>query len=395
MTNQQNMADNRIFAKVPRNFAVKSLKNGTHLLYRVNLLIAAFDKDGKGWVDKKEFMAWANANAKFTRQQFYDAISNPASHFFFWTGSDSNKVSYAGKIKLTEYFRTHPGEYAMIDVANLKHPEDVRAWFYACVFSPKGSTISRAKIEELTGIAKTSQIRYEKIAQIVVRPNMVMAQMSEQDMSDPESQQKFFESLPLPKSEDGERSIPVRRAGNKITWQTSNTYFPQYTARPLKYGRFSNRVRTVLKALNTSSDGSDTVAAPAYKSMSATKSAGNNGTGVDIGRRANQRVFYSDKPENQQFAYFTDQRESFIGTGRQTRTFQKNVRGNLLAYNKFAPTKDKKKANPYAFLDRDGFVCVGNVNVVLENIKAIAADAQKSKQNFDIEGFCNSDISLW
>ena len=357
MSNEQ-ISDNQKFVKVPREFGWRAVRDDVHLLYRFHVLLQSFDKDGKGYVMYKPFIDYLRDECGFTDDQYYAAFNDPASEKFFKIGRNRETISYVSRKKLQDIFDSPPGNFALINPKNFVNPEDARAWLYSCLFNPEeGTNLSREKIEELTKVSKSSQIRYEKIAGITKQLNMVQAEIPEEAKSDPEKLQEFYESLPLPKPTNGEEgSVPVAKNGSNVRWQTSNTYRGNYAVKKANRG---SRRDTVKRQSNNKKKQSK----PAINAVSSAKVEVNReDAGEKNGGIAYRRVFYDNPNDYSGFA--KDDNGSFLYTGRRVNAFSPHSHGRLYSYNKFVPTNKQEKSVAYAFLDENGFVRVADVKAV-------------------------------
>lgn len=142
-------------------------KQGYISAYRAWLAMKSIDP-GHGWILYKEavkilcdILNIKKPRARQLLRQFDDQ----------WWKIQRDRVWLKGKTKLVDFLDIDlDGEKVLIDIENLHTLSKFNAALFGSFYAKNPKTISRARLKQIWGVSKTTQIRYEKKAQITKRP---------------------------------------------------------------------------------------------------------------------------------------------------------------------------------------------------------------------------------
>jgi len=178
--------------------------------YRLWLLLRSLDSEGRGWVD------FGKAQESFlrlglSRRSFRDILRKGEG---FWWTRVRGRIFYSGLEKVCLRLRVLPGRPVLIPLP--KRLSEFRALLHASFFV-KEKTISRRRLQELTGKSKTTLRRWEKLTGVKIQPNLGYS---------PKLLSKSSSSYRcIGYSEEGQPFWEVCLDGKaRLTWQISNSY---------------------------------------------------------------------------------------------------------------------------------------------------------------------------
>jgi hypothetical protein len=136
--------------------------------------LRAINDWGSGRLDQTKAIYALTHNFNYSKSAAYRVLNEGFGKF--WDKRDRNgsiTIYLYSLKKIARYFNTRCGHYFLeipiLDfVGNGKNRVATqRTWLYACFYKPQGSDaspISRASIQEATGVRRRSQQRYDKVA---------------------------------------------------------------------------------------------------------------------------------------------------------------------------------------------------------------------------------------
>jgi len=201
--------------------------------YRLWLLLRSLDEQGKGWVSYEEALE-AFLKLGLSRRSFRDILRKGEG--LWWTRAQK-RIFYFGLEKVCLRLQVLPGRPILVPLA--RRLSEFRALLHASFFV-KPKTISRTRLQELTGKSKTTLRRWEKLTGVKVQPNLGYSPK-------PLSKEKSSVSRCIGYDEEGQPFWEVCLDGKAhLAWQIPNTYVAEFERAP--YG-LARRIRKKLRPL--------------------------------------------------------------------------------------------------------------------------------------------------
>lgn len=175
--------------------------------YRVFVLLKSID-DGSGRISNK--VANKATTLFFNRNFTIKSLSRlpELAKYMVFTDTDVYLSSWE---KIWDYFEVSPYTWTEIPLNAVKSKKDFLAYIYAGFISTR--TISREKIEEITGIARSTQYKYERISDCSKSFNYL--EMTEEE---------YLDDQYIPTDEDGKVTGVFVKDG-MFYRQMPNTYY--------------------------------------------------------------------------------------------------------------------------------------------------------------------------
>lgn len=279
-------------------------------------LLRANDPKGKGYVDYQQFFSFLKSIG-LDRNTFYYATDNPCSSVFYRVNKKAGIIEYNGIKNVAKQLNVKPGNTILLFLPLIKTLSDFKAYAYAGLFANKDNKsriVSRNKIEVLTGRSRTTQIKYEKIANVEVTPNMASINVPYNIQNNLKLVEEFINTLPC---KEYFHSV----SNGNVYFQLPNSY--RCTNVRIPKGK-KHRANKLVKI--TQDDGIES----------------------NTGRAGSSCVFF---PYVKQNAGFTNERDCYIRTSDTANT-PYGLKAKLYRYNFMSPTKDESIILPNYKVDQ-------------------------------------------
>lgn len=204
------------------------LRAGASVPYRMWTLIRSLDTAGSGVIGRDHLLRSLHLEG-ITKAHLRTAVAKQRAIFghdaFFTVDVEHNRITYRSLEAIAAMLHAAPGRSAYILRPGIRSMEQFNASIYATWLHATGEAgrmISRAKLEEITGVSAQTLRRWEKAAGVEVTANVV--ELAEEDA---EIAAEHITEDDRPHKAEAQPTGYIFRRGGRLYYRTVNQYAPQ------------------------------------------------------------------------------------------------------------------------------------------------------------------------